>query len=210
MLKLETPTEIQDLKALLASESLKMDDGTYIAQGSKIACKRLYIGQGTRINGCIKLKGGDAIYLGKYCAIGEEVDILSTNHSTNTVNMQNVLQIEITGNCFPAIKKGVEIGNNVWIGDRVIILPGVKIGDGAVIGAGAIVTKDIAPFCIHAGNPAKFIKKRFENEIIELLLKINWWDWSLETMKNNKEFFEIDLLQEGSQQLLLKYVNLGD
>jgi len=209
MLKLETPTEIQDLKALLASNPLKMDDGTYIAQGSKITCKRLYIGQGTRINGCIKLKGGDAIHLGKYCAIGEEVDILSTNHSTNTVNMQNVLQIEITGNSFPAIKKGVEIGNNVWIGDRVIILPGVKVGDGAVIGAGAIVTKDIAPFCIHAGNPAKFIKQRFEDEIIELLLKINWWDWSLETMKNNKEFFEIDLLQAESKHLLLKYLNQG-
>jgi len=209
MLKLETPTEIQDLNALLASEPLKMDDGTYIAQGSKIACKSLYIGQGTRINGCIKLKGGHIIHLGKYCAIGEEVDIISANHNTNTVNMQNVLQIEITGNVFTASKKGVEIGNNVWIGDRVIILPGVKVGDGAVIGAGAVVTKDIAPFCIHAGNPAKFIKQRFEDEIIELLLKINWWDWSLETMKNNKEFFEIDLLQAESKHLLLKYLNQG-
>jgi acetyltransferase-like isoleucine patch superfamily enzyme len=212
MLKLEryTPTQIQELNASLESQTLHFENGTYIAKGSKITCPNVSIGQGTRINGSIKLKGADAIQIGKYCAIGEEVDILSTNHTTNTLNMQNVLQLEITGSVTPANKKGVEIGNNVWIGDRVIILPGVKIGDGAVIGAGAVVTKDVAPFCIHAGNPARFLKKRFEDDVIELLLKIKWWDWSLEKMKQNKDLFEIELLSAESKSLLEKYVGTED
>lgn len=209
MLKLDnyTPTQLQELNALLENQALQLGDGTYIAKGSTISCKNVLIGQGTRINGSIKLKGGDTIHIGKYCAIGEDVDILSTNHTTSTINMQNVLQIEITGTVTPANKKGVEIGNNVWIGDRVIILPGIKIGDGAVIGAGSVVTKDVSPFCIHAGNPAKFIKKRFEDDVIELLLKIKWWDWSLEQMKANKDLFEIDLSNTKSKLLLKKYVN---
>lgn len=208
MLKLDnyTPTQLQELNALLENQALQLGDGTYIAKGSTISCKNVLIGQGTRINGSIKLKGGDTIHIGKYCAIGEDVDILSTNHTTSTINMQNVLQIEITGTVTPANKKGVEIGNNVWIGDRVIILPGIKIGDGAVIGAGSVVTKDVSPFCIHAGNPAKFIKKRFEDDVIELLLKIKWWDWSLEQMKANKDLFEIDLSNTKSKLLLKKYV----
>ena len=69
-----------------------------------------------------------------------------------------------------------------------------------------MVTKDVAPFSIHAGNPAKFIKKRFDDAIIELLLKIKWWDWSLETMKQNRDFFELDLLSEESETLLMKYL----
>lgn len=209
MLKLDnyTPTQLQELNALLENQALQLGDGTYIAKGSTISCKNVLIGQGTRINGSIKLKGGDTIHIGKYCAIGEDVDILSTNHTTSTINMQNVLQIEITGTVTPANKKGVEIGNNVWIGDRVIILPGIKIGDGAVIGAGSVVTKDVSPFCIHAGNPAKFIKKRFEDDVIELLLKIKWWDWSLEQMKANKDLFEIDFSNTESKILLKKYVN---
>jgi virginiamycin A acetyltransferase len=209
MLKLDnyTPTQLQELNALLENQALQLSDGTYIAKGSKISCKNVLIGQGTRINGSIKLKGADTIHMGKYCAIGEDVDILSTNHTTNTINMQNVLQIEITGTVNPANKRGVEIGNNVWIGDRAIILPGIKIGDGAVIGAGSVVTKDVSPFCIHAGNPAKFIKKRFEDDIIELLLQIKWWDWSLEKMKANKHLFEIDLSNTESKLLLKNYLD---
>lgn len=209
MLKLEnyTQTQLQELNALLEGQALNLEDGTYMAKGSKITCQNVSIGQGTRINGSIKLKGGHTIRIGKYCAIGEEVDILSTNHTTSTINMQNVLQIAITGTVTPASKKGVDIGNNVWIGDRAIILPGIQIGDGAVIGAGAIVTKDVSPFCIHAGNPAKFIKKRFDDDVIELLLKIKWWDWSLEKMKENKDLFEIDLWSAEGKSLLGKYVN---
>lgn len=75
------------------------------------------------------------------------------------------------------------IGNDVWIGHGAIIMPEVKIGDGAIIGAGAIVTKDILPYAIAVGNPARTIKYRFDEETILKLQKIKWWDWDYETIK---------------------------
>jgi len=90
-------------------------------------------------------------------------------------------------------KDGIEIGNGVWIGTRVIVLPGVKIGDGAIIGAGSIVTKDVAPYSITAGNPAVHKKYRFKPEIIKELLKVKWWDWPVEKIKRNEKFFTTDL-----------------
>lgn len=74
--------------------------------------------------------------------------------------------------------KETVIGNDVWIGIRAIILPGVNVHDGAVIGAGRVVTKDVGPYEIWAGNPARMIRKRFDDETIEKLLEMKWWDWS--------------------------------
>lgn len=89
--------------------------------------------------------------------------------------------------------KPVVIGNDVWIGANVIILPGVHIGDGAVLAAGAIVTKDVEPYAIVGGNPAKLIRKRFDDATIERLLDIQWWNWSDEKIKSNLElFYHID------------------
>lgn len=68
------------------------------------------------------------------------------------------------------------IGNDVWIGRESIIMPGVKIGDGAIIAACSVVTKDVEPYSVVGGNPARFIKKRFNDELIELLLEFKWWD----------------------------------
>lgn len=90
------------------------------------------------------------------------------------------------------ISKGnpkIAIGNDVWIATNAVILPGVTIGDGAVIGAGAIVTKDIPPYAIAVGVPAKIIKYRFSKEIIEGLLKIKWWNWPDEKIKANIDYF---------------------
>ncbi|OQW92808.1 MAG: hypothetical protein BWK78_00555 [Thiotrichaceae bacterium IS1] len=75
-------------------------------------------------------------------------------------------------------KGDVLIGNDVWIGTEVIILSGVTIGDGAVIGAGSVVAKDVPPYAVVVGNPAKVIKKRFDDETIQKLLAIKWWNWS--------------------------------
>lgn len=85
----------------------------------------------------------------------------------------------------------VTIGNDVWIGANVIILPGVNIGDGACIAAGAVVTKDVEPYQIVGGNPAKLIRYRFDNNTIDRLLKIKWWEWDHSTIEENIEsFFE--------------------
>ncbi len=85
--------------------------------------------------------------------------------------------------------KKVFIGNDVWIGHNVTIMGGVSIGNGAVIGSGAIVTKDIPPYAIVVGNPAKVIRYRFDADIVKSLEQIKWWDWSHEKIKENLDDF---------------------
>lgn len=85
------------------------------------------------------------------------------------------------------------IGNDTWIGHGAIIMPGVKIGDGAVVGSGAVVTKDVEPYTVVAGVPAKFIKRRFTEEQASKLQSIKWWDWSHEKIKENFNDFLIDI-----------------
>lgn len=87
----------------------------------------------------------------------------------------------------PYTKGTIEIGNDVWIGTSAVILSGVKIGHGAVVAAGSLVTKNIPPYAIVGGNPAKIIKYRFNEDKIKELLEMNWWDWSEEKIKNNIE-----------------------
>ncbi len=84
------------------------------------------------------------------------------------------------------------IGNDVWIGTKATILPGVSVGSGAVVGAGAVVSKDVGPYEVVVGVPAKPIKKRFSEEIIEALLCIQWWDWDRATLEERfKDLYDI-------------------
>lgn len=83
----------------------------------------------------------------------------------------------------------VTIGNDVWIGDNVIIMDGITIGDGAIIGSGSVVTKDIEPYSINVGVPAKKIRSRFNDEEISWLLKFKWWNRDFEWIKTNSKFF---------------------
>ncbi len=77
------------------------------------------------------------------------------------------------------LKGDTIIGNDVWIGQNVTFLPGVKVGDGAIIGANSVVRKDIEPYAIVIGNPARMLRKRFDDELIELLERFKWWDKSI-------------------------------
>lgn len=102
------------------------------------------------------------------------------------------------------VQKKVIIGNDVWIGSHALILGGVKIGDGAVIGAGAVVTKDVPPYAVVGGVPARIIKYRFSQEIIDKLLEIKWWNLPENILKENIKLFQtdnitFDLLQKFSQ-----------
>lgn len=159
--------------------------------GSKISAPT-EIGIGTVINGAIVIKGGKKCIIKKYCALGDGIRIITSDHKTNTVNLNILLQKKITNKTEHTSKGIVKIGNNVWIGDNVIILSGVIIGDGAVIAAGAVVTKNIPAFSIAAGNPAKIIKKRFTKEKQDFLQKIQWWDWNFSKIKANLTFFNCD------------------
>lgn len=170
--------------------------------------KYVYIGKGTNINGPAFIKGTKEapVYIGKWCAIGHNLRIRTRNHDIRYANIQDEFQLKYVSSRFDlGMYKGpVKIGNNVWIGDNVIILSGVTIGDGAVVGAGSVVTKDVPPFAIVAGVPAKVIKYRFSQKIINQLLEIKWWDWDEKKIKRNKKFFSTPLDEVEDLYTLIK------
>ena len=162
----------------------------YIARKSVIS-SNCSIGFGTRINGRIVIKGAADVTIGRYCAVGHDIKIITSNHDYKHINLQFDLQKKI-GASIPHLNcEGIEMGHNVWVGDSVIILPDVKIGNGAVVGAGSIVTKDIPPYAIAAGNPAQIIKFRFTQKTQKELEKLRWWEWPLEEMRKNSEIFSV-------------------
>lgn len=164
----------------------------------------LSLGEWSIIRSPIVIKGGKEVVFGKYCAVGWGVKLQTSSHDMNFVNVNNAFQQFMK---FQSVMKqvdhGITIGNSVWIADKAFILPGVKIGDGAVIGANAIVSKDVAPYSVVTGIPAREIKKRFSDNIIQELLQLKWWDWSLEKIARNKTFFEADLSQYSSLKELI-------
>lgn len=129
--------------------------------------------------------------IGKFCSIGPGVTINPGLHPTRDFVTMHPAFYSMAFRCQRRFAKEqgfvehghVEIGHDVWIGANAIITPGVKIGSGAVVGAGAIVTKDVEPFAVVGGVPARTIRFRFEPEQIETLLDSQWWDWSLEKIE---------------------------
>lgn len=99
------------------------------------------------------------------------------------------------------------IGNDVWIGNGAIIINGVTVGDGAVIGAGAVVTKDVGPYIVVAGVPARPIRKRFDDETVHQLLKIQWWNWPLEIIKEHEALIRKEELNESNLKRLQRVAN---
>jgi acetyltransferase-like isoleucine patch superfamily enzyme len=125
---------------------------------------------------------------GKYCSVSWDVTINAVGHEINKLTTHSFARrpdlgfgVELDGRIY----KKVIIKNDVWIGANSVIMPGVTIGNGAVVGAGAVVTKDIPDYAIVAGVPAKIIKYRFEKEIIEKLLKLQWWNLDPKIIKQN-------------------------
>ena len=126
---------------------------------------------------------GDKLIIGKFCQIASGVEFVmnGANHQMNAVSTFPFYTLEGWNMEAPTmsnipLKGDTFIGNDVWIGQNAVILPGVKIGDGAIIGANAVVGSNVAPYTIVVGNPAKEIRKRFDNELIELMLRFKWWD----------------------------------
>lgn len=146
--------------------------------------------------------------VGRYCSIAHNVHIIEVDHpldrfTSSLVTYQNNYWEFKFSQPFDNSKKPVCIGNDVWIGEGVCIKPGVVIGDGSVIGANALVTKDVPPYAIVGGCPAKIIRYRFTDEIIKKLLSLQWWKYDINTfqdldvkadIKDVIDFFEINQL----------------
>lgn len=138
---------------------------------------------------------GDKLIIGKFCQIASGITIImnGANHRMNSVT---TYPFNIMGNGWEKVTPSLDelpfkgdtvIGNDVWIGQNVTILPGVHIGDGAIIGANSVVTKDIPAYHIAGGNPSKIIRKRFDDELINYLEQIKWWDWEEKKIFDNLE-----------------------
>lgn len=152
------------------------------------------IGNNTTINGPgTEFHGVCAgIEIGNFCSIARHTAIQDHNHDVNRITTyfikHNVFKEESRKN--DMVSKGkIVIGNDVWVGTQSVILAGVTIGDGAVIAANSVVTSNVPPYAIVGGTPSKVLKYRFNDAVITELLRIKWWDWSIEKIKNNKEVF---------------------
>ena len=134
---------------------------------------------------------GDRLIIGKFCQIAAGVEFVmnGANHQMNAVSTFPFYTLEGWDMQPPEaadmpLKGDTVIGNDVWIGQNAVILPGVHIGDGAIIGANSVVGRDVPPYTIVAGDPAREIRKRFDDEMIELLLGFKWWDKSIEEINS--------------------------
>ncbi len=131
--------------------------------------------------------------IGRFCAISWDCTINAISHSHENLTVSAFPYVPYVGEFVETRNqtyKKVVIGNDVWIGANSVIMPGVTIGDGAVVGAGAVVTKDVPPYAIVVGVPAKVVKYRFSEDFIKQLLDIKWWELDREVIKNNIHLFQ--------------------
>lgn len=137
---------------------------------------------------------GDRLKIGKFCSIacGAKFLFTSGNHSLRSLSTYTFpiffeeWGLDAKDICSAWDNKGdIVIGSDVWIGYEALILSGVTVGDGAIIGSRAVVTKDVPPYTIVGGVPAKPIRRRFDGAVIERLEKLRWWDWDIETIRRS-------------------------
>jgi virginiamycin A acetyltransferase len=138
---------------------------------------------------------GDRLIIGKFCALARGITFIM-NGANHKLSGFSTYPFQIFGNGWEKVtpqmgelpyKGDTVVGNDVWIGYEAVIMPGVKIGDGAIIAAKSVVVNDISPYTIVGGNPAKPIRQRFEDDVIQALLEVAWWNWDIEKITRNLE-----------------------
>lgn len=202
------------------SES-NLEDGCSIGDFSKINNSHLLdsvrIDRNNHIDNCIIGKhtytGRNSILLhakvGAFCSLSWNVSIGGADHDYSRITQHSLVYdnsspffSEESNKSFNRYKQPVTIGNDVWIAAGAVITRGVRIGNGAVVAANAVVTRDVPDYAIVAGVPAKVIKYRFEKKIISLLLKLKWWEWDDEKIKENF----LTLSSQPSEDALIKLI----
>lgn len=192
----------QLLQRKIAQEKNSHFHGNNKFKNSSIG-KNSYISFNSIVNNCS---------IGNYCSIGPNVVIGYGDHPYEFISTSPFVYLNdsIVGkdkidDILPDHFRKVTIKNDVWIGANVYIKNGVTIGNGAIVGAGSVVLKDIDNFEIVGGVPAKVIKKRFSEDIINLLLKINWWELELNELQSHKEV----ILNPNQQNLMKMQSNMN-
>lgn len=140
---------------------------------------------------------GDKLIIGKFCQIAEGVEFImnGANHQLNSVTTYPFFVFGWKNSKYIKenylIKGDTVIGNDVWIGQNSTFMPGIRVGDGVIIASNSTVVTNLKPYCVYGGNPAKFIKQRFSDEVISKLIEIKWWDLNDEIIERN-----IDILTD--------------
>ena len=172
--------------------NVHIGENCYIAPDVDLR-KNVIVGDNSYINNGTLVASGT---IGKFCSIGYNCQIGIFEHPTNLISTspsiyrhKNLSQEAKPNWSGDDINSPPIIGNDVWIGSDVICLQGVKVGDGAILSAGCVVTKDVAPYSIVGGIPAKEIKKRFSENDISILIDFKWWDKSDDWISNNIDLF---------------------
>ena len=176
-----------------------------VYRGTKVYCSSLgdysYLGGGSSLVHAS---------VGKFCSIAGDVRIGMGTHTLHNLSTAPIFTEKHNGTGSSWTESVVDnpfrpvvIGNDVWIGERVMVLGGVTVGDGAIIGAGALVTKDVPPFSVVAGVPARVIKDRFTEPLKETLLKTKWWDLSEEELKKCIHLFQMPV-DDGFQERFIQ------
>jgi virginiamycin A acetyltransferase len=138
---------------------------------------------------------GDRLIVGKFCALARGIKFIM-NGANHKLDGFSTYPFQIFGNGWEKVapqdgelphKGDTVIGSDVWIGYEAVIMPGVQVGDGAIIAAKSVVVSDVSPYTIVGGNPAKSIRRRFEDDTIGALLEIAWWNWDIEKITRNLE-----------------------
>jgi len=192
------------LKIGYMSHATNCTFGIYNTIYNDVSLNNVNLGDFTYIAGNTKISRTN---IGKFCSIGPDCKMGLGKHptkdfvSTHPIFFSTLKQAQISfadKNYFEEFER-INIGNDVWIGANSIVVDGVQIGDGAIVAAGSVVTKEIPPYAIAGGVPAKVIKYRFEKEEIEKLLEIKWWEMDIEYLKNNfKKFHDVKNLLNDS------------
>jgi acetyltransferase-like isoleucine patch superfamily enzyme len=167
-----------------ARDDVDVYPGTFVARTA-------VLGKRVRITGPSYI---DPCEIGPYTILAR-VTIRCVDHRTDHLNMQEVAQRKVIGgrSMVKPSDRPVRIGAGCWLGDNVTVLAGVEIGDGAIVGAGAVVTRSVPPYAIAVGNPAKVVRYRYPDEIIELIRSVDWWNWGDDKLRANVDLFELDL-----------------